>query len=89
MLPYQIRLPEKDFFISVEWLRIASNEYRSSLKYQGKDTEELFYNPCICYTKEAVSGPLEIWNLAYSGQWHPEFLKEEPYSMAISATVKY
>jgi len=93
MLPYQIWLPENEFFVAVEWLRIPVNEYRSSSKYEGKDTVVQTYNPCICFTKDVTTSLTETWGLSYSGKWYPSTLamvpKEPGYSLAISATVKY
>ena len=86
MSPYQIMLPGKDFFISIEWILIPYNEKRFTATFEGKEQEQLHYNPCICFTKDASSNPMEAWGLSYSGWWHPQ---KHHYSLAISAEVKY
>lgn len=90
MLPYQISIPGKDFFVSVEWLRIPFNAKISTALYEGKNTEQLTYSPHVCFTKEPQSSSDEIWGLAYSGRWYPMTDKKYfPNSLAISATLKY
>ena len=89
MLPFQILLPEKEFFISVEWLRIPFNVHHASTKFEGKDTVIVTYNPCICFTRDVIAEPEEIWHLAYSGNWHPRLRIEGTLSLAISAVVRY
>ena len=90
MLPYQISIPGKDFFVSIEWLRIPFNAKLSTALYEGKSTEHLTYSPHVCFTKEPQSSPDEIWGLAYSGKWYPMTDKKYfPNSLAISATLKH
>jgi len=88
LAPYQIYLPGKDFFVSVEWLLIPFNENRYSAMYEGKKQDFLNYYPCICFTKDPPSGTAEIWSLAYSGRWNPSFPNKK-LGLAISATIKY
>jgi hypothetical protein len=89
MRPYQIWIPGKDFFVSVEWLCIPSNAQQRATG-EGKDPEPTLYNPLICFTKEPQSGPEDIWGLAYSGKWHLMSDKKYfPNSLAISAILKY
>ena len=87
MTPYQIELPDKDFFVSLEWLRIPFNENYRNTKFEGKDTISLTYRPCIGFTRDA-SRSEEIWYLNYTGIWY-RMQHEYPYSLAISATVKF
>ena len=86
MTSYKIWLPRNDFFVSIEWLLIPYNEYRFSSKFEGRQKEQLNYNPCICFTKDVQSKPVEIWGLAYSGNWYTQ---KHANGLAISATVMY
>jgi hypothetical protein len=89
MTPYLIWLSNKEYFISIEWLFITSNEKRSMVKYQGKRKELIKYAPCICIIEDASAVPSEIWGLSYSGKWFPGFSTEHSFNIAVSATLKY
>lgn len=85
---YNIQLPGKYFFVSIEWLFIPLNEDKGTTRYQGKKVSSISYKPYICFTKDLTASREDIWNLHYFGKWMPNFSSEER-NLAISAIVKY
>jgi len=85
---YKIRIPSKDFFVAVEWLKIPYNESKSKMKVNGKEVEHITYRPSIGWTDNANS-KMEAWMLDYKNIWRPMFKMNNKTSVSISATVKY
>ena len=85
---YKIRIPSKDFFVAVEWLKIPYNESKSKMKSNGKEVEHISYRPSIGWTDNKNS-KMEAWMLDYKNVWRPMFKMNNKTSVSISATVKY
>lgn len=85
---YKIRIPSKDFFVSIEWLKIPFNESKSKVKINGKEVEHISYRPSIGWT-DNISSKIEAWMLDYKNVWRPMFKMNNKTSVSISATVKY
>lgn len=85
---YKIRIPSKDFFVSIEWLKIPFNESKSKVKINGKEVEHITYRPSIGWT-DNISSKMEAWMLDYKNVWRPMFKMNNKTSVSISATVKY
>lgn len=85
---YKIRIPSKDFFVAVEWLKIPYNESKSKMKDNGKEVEHITYRPSIGWT-DNVNSKMEAWMLDYKNIWRPMFKMNNKTSVSISATVKY
>jgi hypothetical protein len=85
---YKIRIPNKDFFVAVEWLKIPYNESKSTIKINGKETEHITYRPSIGWT-ENPNPQMEAWMLDYKNIWRRMFKSTLRTSVSISATVKY
>jgi len=83
---YHITIPDKDFFVAVEWLRIPLNEEKNKSKFGG-DKKIIYssYSPLLAI-KENLNdnSDLECWQLDYTGKWRPF-----RWTLMISATVKY
>ena len=85
---YKIRIPNKDFFVAVEWLKIPFNESKSKMKVNGKNVEAITYRPSIGWT-DNLNTKMEAWMLDYKNIWRPMFTMNNKTSVSISATVKY
>ena len=85
---YKIRIPSKDFFVSIEWLKIPFNESKSKMKVNGIETEYISYRPSIGWT-DFNNSKMEAWILDYRNIWRPMFKLNNKTSISISAKVKY
>jgi len=85
---YKIHIPNKDFFVAVEWLKIPYNESKSTIKINGKETEHITYRPSIGWT-DNPNPQMEAWMLDYKNIWRRMFKSTIRTSVSISATVKY
>ena len=88
MEKYKIHIPDKDFFIAVEWLKIPYNENKTKIKLNGSEVENITYRPSIGWTDNESSN-MEAWMLDYNNKWRPMFKANGKTSVSISATVKY
>jgi hypothetical protein len=88
LTPYSIVVPNRDFFVAVEWLRIEENEEVVHSKGEdGKETTHRHYNPSIRMREEAEPG-LECWSLLNGWSWRKQFYRKR-HKAAISAVVLY
>jgi len=85
---YKIRIPQKDFFVAIEWLKIPYNMHRSIRKTNGKQIEHITYRPSIGLTENGIS-KMETWSLDYKNNWRPMFNMNNKTNISISAVVKY
>lgn len=88
MQKYKIHIPDKDFFIAIEWLKIPYNENKTKMKLNGNEVEHITYKPSIGWTDNENSN-MEAWMLDYNNKWRPMFKANGKTSVSISATVKY
>ncbi|PJE46209.1 MAG: hypothetical protein CUR34_09475 [Sediminibacterium sp.] len=82
---YKIRIPKKDFFVAVEWLKIPYNESKSTIKINRKETEHITYRPSIGWT-ENPNLQMEAWMLDYKNNWRRIFKSTLRTSVSISET---
>ncbi len=86
---YKINIPNKDFFVAIEWLKIPYNENKNKTKQRdGKIIETISYRPSIGWT-DNISSKMDAWMLDYKNIWRPMFKMNDKTSVSISATVKY
>jgi hypothetical protein len=85
---YDIQIPNKDFFIAVEWLKIPYNMKTSKIKINGKKEEHITYHPSIGWT-DAKNDQVEAWSLDYKNNWRRMFSMINKTSVSIAATIKY
>jgi hypothetical protein len=89
MQPYNILIPNKDFFVAVEWLKIPYNEQRVDWKGpNGEKQVHISYSPSIGWTKQK-NDTMQAWVLNYKNEWS---LWRSPFnktSVSIAATLKY
>lgn len=85
---YRIRIPTKDFFVSIEWLKIPYNESRNKVKFNGREIENITYRPSIGWTNNE-SSKIEVWMLDYKNIWRSMVKLNHKSSISISATIKY
>ena len=89
---YKISIPNKNFFVAVEWLKIPYNENVEKVTSDGKKEVRVTYRPNISCTN-ALHGnnhrevrEYAVWGLGYQNKWFPMvFIKD----ISISATIKY
>lgn len=83
---YNIIIPDTDFFVAIEWLRIPLNQQKNKSKIDGNQKFVYYtYSPLIAIkdeTKESLD--FECWQLEYSGKW-----RRFPWTAMISATIDY
>lgn len=85
---YKIFIPDKDFFVAIEWLKIPYNEVKSTIKTNGRKTVHISYKPSIGWSNN-INREMEAWMLDYRNIWQPMFKMNDKTSVSISATVKY
>ncbi len=85
---YKIVLPDSNFFIAVEWLKIPYNEFRFKAKLDGKPFEEIRYTPYIGMTSDEPANS-RLWLLDYKNMWRPMFQSNARMGVCISAIIKY
>lgn len=88
MKKYKIHIPDKDFFIAIEWLKIPYNENNTKMKLNGNEVEHITYKPSIGWT-DNENPNMEAWMLDYNNKWRLMFKANGKTSVSISATVKY
>ncbi len=90
---YHIIIPDKDFFIAVEWLKIPYNHSEETVKINGVKTISARYSPLLSFPAEKSdsSNTTEtldiIWQKNYNGKWFPINWKKS--DLLISVTVRY
>ena len=85
---YKIHIPDKDFFVAIEWLKIPLNENKSKMKIDGKLVEHITYRPSIGWT-DNLNPKMEAWSLDYNNVWRPMWKMNNKTSISIAAKVKY
>jgi hypothetical protein len=50
---YKIRIPDKDFFVALEWIYIPINSYTEKTKINGRKSLVTFYHPSICFRRHS------------------------------------
>lgn len=88
---YNIVIPEKDFFVGIEWLYIPFNENNVKGKKDGQKINYSRYNPFIFFrnrgcNKDNLEKSLEAWQLDFRRKWIRMY---QDWVFLISATVKY
>jgi len=88
---YKILIPNKDFFVSVEWLKIKSNERESKRVINGIKTIYFQYSPFLSFKEKNnlldYGNSISVWQKDYKGKWI-KFYPENGV-LLISAKVKY
>ncbi len=81
---YKIYIPNEEFFIAIEWLRIPYNATES--KINGKTVT--YYSPSIGWSKNKASNS-DIWELGLNNVWGklPTYLSAN--NLAIAVSLKY
>jgi hypothetical protein len=87
---YNIYIPNKDFFVAIDWLKVPFNEERIKSKMSnGKIFEILTYRPSIGWT-DNINPTMEAWELDYKNKWRKTSSGfTHKTSISIEATVKY
>lgn len=84
MEKYKLRIPGRDFFVAIEWLKIPFNENRRKTKMaDGRVIETITYRPSIGWT-DNQGAKMEAWMLDYKGNWRPMFNSNNKTSVSIS-----
>lgn len=83
---YNIILPDKDFFVGIEWLRIKMNKNKNKANFGGQKKVVYYtYSPLLAFKEiKDDNTARESWQLDYTGKWIPF-----GWDAMISATVKY
>jgi len=73
---YNIVVPQKDFFVAIEWLRIPSNQNGMERKIEGQKIIINKFLPelAVKYSKSKIfddSNFPETWHCDYRGKWNP------------------
>ncbi|MBC7587721.1 MAG: hypothetical protein H7178_05110, partial [Chitinophagaceae bacterium] len=88
MEQYKIYIPDRDFFIAVEWLKVPFNFRQQKATFEGKEIINEFYSPKIYVKKEieTLDKEWQPWHMNYKGKW---LHLSDKRSLMISATLKY
>lgn len=73
---YNIIIPQKDFFVAIEWLCIPYNENKMKIKTGGRQVAITQFSPelAIRYSKDRTGDDNNIpqtWQYDYRGKWNP------------------
>jgi hypothetical protein len=86
---FLIYIPQRVFFVAVEWILIPENLHLLKADVRGKgEMERSYYKPYISLSQGQPPLKDEIWGLFYSGQWKAINATGEE-GLAISARVRY
>lgn len=92
---YRIFLPQKDFFVAVEWLKIPANEDWYTVKENGKKVRRFGgYWPSVEFSRNETAEN-NMWHQLYNGEWRKmpyrmnPMLRKEATNFAIEAHVRY
>jgi CarboxypepD_reg-like domain len=85
---YKIRIPNRDFFVAVEWLIIPFNESKTRSIRNGIKEEHISYKPSISFTDDNLDKS-SIWMLDYKNVWRLMFGGLKTANILISAKIKY
>jgi CarboxypepD_reg-like domain len=85
---YNIIIPNKQFYIAIEWLKIPSNAYTKTIKFGGVKNIITMYEPGISfrYTDNKI-GVKKLWNLSFNSKWQEQELNSN-INLLISAKLK-
>lgn len=86
MRKYGIRIPQNNFFIAIEWLKIPYNEYQFNTSLQGRKFTETRHSPSIIFGRKAENIDQIPWYLDNSGWIKIDYVGDV---FRISATVEY
>lgn len=88
---YKIRIPGKDFFVAIEWLKIPGNE--QNIKYKTSTPpafRHIMYSPVITWNDITGDSEPEAWQLNYNSKWKPlSTTLTHKKTLLIAATIKY
>lgn len=89
---YHILIPNKKFFIAIEWLHITFNESNYKTKINGQKMTISQYAPFISYRKQKLNSADENFNpkvlyLNFQGKWIPPYIQN--INLMISAKIKF
>ncbi|MDB5143105.1 MAG: hypothetical protein JWQ66_1818 [Mucilaginibacter sp.] len=90
-LPEKILLPNKTFFIAIEWLRIEYNKCvcLSALYFEVRQQQIKCYSPYIGLS-DTKGDSVNTWGLDFNGNWKPyTYFAPDLTDFAISAEVEY
>ena len=85
---YKIFIPNSDFFIAIEWLKIPYNKMNHTQIVNGTKSEHITYLPSISYIYNGNS-IYGVWMLDYKNVWRINSKSTGNKGLAIAATVKY
>jgi hypothetical protein len=80
---YNIYLPNKDFFVAIEWLRIP---YNLNIRKHKEKTEK-YYTPSIGFYENSAQY-MDIWVLGLNNVWH-KHPSNFSSNLAIAVSIKY
>ena len=71
--PYNIILPNEEFFIAIEWLIIPANERKIKYKIEGSKLISIQYSPFISFTSKykdnlGENANAQDWKKNYNGK---------------------
>lgn len=88
--PYNIVIPNKEFFIAIEWLKIPINEETVLERTKdGKKKISIELKPTIFWAGGKTSIPSEVWMMSYTNKWFKVHTSGDRSSLAITPTVKF
>jgi len=89
---YKIHIPQRNFFVAIEWLKIPYNVNNEKVTIDGKKEEYITYRPVLTCNHASeksqykLGTPYEVWGLSYQNKWFPILWIKD---LSVSATVKY
>lgn len=84
---YTIIIPQKTFFVAIEWLFIPFNEQIEKVKRNGRKTEWTYYKPSIRYVYDRSKKPASLWQRKFNGKWS-EMIFSSDYNFQITAKLR-
>lgn len=66
---YKIIIPNRNFFIAIEWLRIPENAYTETYTINGEKKTMILYAPMISFREIKEVESIDALRQYYSGKW--------------------
>lgn len=92
LLKYKIILPNKDFFIAIEWLYLSQNEFRNKIKINGRKISYSNFYPGISMKEtSSYNSSLEndLWFMKFDGKWRKNESLKPNTNFMISAELAF
>jgi hypothetical protein len=87
LVDYNIFIPQKTFFVSIEWLFIPYNEQLEKVKRHGRKMNWIYYKPALRFVYDRNRKPASLWQRKFNGKWD-EMIFSKDYNFQITTKLR-